>query len=77
MKVYAANMKKQYQSDEDIRTPNGLLIGKRRKQGGKTFIEYKVGNKYEMITVEELIECITGVKLKGIIVIPEDITPYD
>ena len=62
------------QSD-DIVSPNGLLIGKRRKWNGETLIDYKSRGKHDMMTTKEVVECIEGIKIKDIIIIPEDTTP--
>ena len=59
----------------DILTPRGLLIGKRFRRNGTTLIDYKSRGKHDMMTTKEVVECIEGIKIKDIIIIPEDTTP--
>ena len=59
----------------DILTPRGLLIGKRFRRNGTTLIDYKSRGKHDMMTTKEVVECIEGIKIKDIIIIPEDTNP--
>ena len=59
----------------DILTPRGLLIGKRFRRNGTTLIDYKSRGKHDMMTTKEVVECIEGIKINDIIIIPEDTTP--
>lgn len=58
--------RKKCRQSDDIRTPHGLLIGKRRKRNGETVIDYMSRGKHETMTVKEIVECIEGIKLERV-----------
>ncbi|MBR1815062.1 MAG: hypothetical protein IJ773_14815 [Lachnospiraceae bacterium] len=51
----------------EILSPKGLKMGTRFNKDGKTMVHYKVNKKYDDMTPEVVVECITGLKVKEII----------
>jgi hypothetical protein len=56
----------------DIKTPHGLKLGMRIQRNGKTFMRYKQGKQYDELTAKEAVECIEGIKIKELIIIPDN-----
>ena len=50
-----------------VKTPKGLMLGKRVLKHGRTCLEYKCKAKTDVMTPEAVVESITGIKVKEII----------
>ena len=55
----------------DVKTPHGLKLGTRVCKDGKSGLRYKQGKNYEILTIQELVECIVGYRVK-LTIEPED-----
>ena len=56
----------------DIKTPCGLKLGTRVCKDGKNGLRYKQGKRYDILTAKDAVECIEGIRVKKLIIIPED-----
>ena len=56
----------------EIRTARGLKLGIRLHRNGQTVLHYKQGSQYDDLTAKDAVECIEGIRIKRLIIIPDD-----